>query len=399
MGMVTLWIAVLGNPSQAILTIVNADFQSADFFPLLPGTTWTYLKNGSVTAKVKALDKTAVVKDVETVVLQESGDGSKEFYTADAGGIRLHRLFQPDVPIQGLGKVDLALTFIPPIQLAAGTAEIGQTVNTEGIWRTNPLPVVGVVKGPYSASFTLQEFDNVTVPAGNFDVVRLAGTISTSEGSISDTFDLAEGIGIVKATTTFLDLSKTYELVSTNVGVRDLAVTGITAPKTVTLTAKKPVQTKRVIGEIQNRSPHTKMIQDMDMLGNLVSLAVESLGACPAPIPVLHSGPPQKALPLVLKSKQKVNVVFDVTFDCANDSAKSTKKDPGHEDFRYTATVNHAALDGEADTHSEDDICPRDALPSGVDPNPNGAIQDKGCGGRKPDGTLGAEVLTDIIIK
>lgn len=178
--------------------------------------------------------------------------------------------------------------------------------------------------------------------------------------------------------------------------VYDLAVTKITAPKVITLTAKKPAQTVQVKVQIQNRSPHPETFQDLARLSNAVSLTVESLGnTCPVPAPVLQ----QRALPLTLKPKKTLGVVFEVTFDCANDRAKSTPTNPGHEDYRYTATVNHAALDGEADSHPADNTCPRDGTPPFVDPNPDGKIKDKGCGGQKADKTLGADVLTDVVVK
>lgn len=104
---------------------------------------------------------------------------------------------------------------------------------------------------------------------------------------------------------------------------------------------------------------------------------------------------PQKKLPLILKSKGKLNVFFDVTFDCANDPAKGA----GHQDFRYIATVHHEAIDGVADVHPDCDICPRAPLPGGVDPNPNGKIKDKGCGTKQPSGQLGGDVLTDVVRK
>jgi hypothetical protein len=113
----------------------------------------------------------------------------------------------------------------------------------------------------------------------------------------------------------------------------------------------------------------------------------------------LHVGRPQKHLPLTLKPKQKFSVIFDVAFDCANDGAKSTARDPGHEDFRYIAVVDHAALDGETDAHPYDDVCPRDIELPGVDPYPDGTIKDLGCGARRPDRTLGADVITDVVLK
>ena len=83
---------------------------------------------------------------------------------------------------------------------------------------------------------------------------------------------------------------------------------------------------------------------------------------------------------------------FDVTFDCANDSR------PGGDDYRYVATVHREVVDGRADVHSADDVCPRSVdAPYVVDPYPNGKIRDKGCGKPKPDGTKGAPVTTDVL--
>jgi hypothetical protein len=179
--------------------------------------------------------------------------------------------------------------------------------------------------------------------------------------------------------------------------VHDLAVTKLKVPKNVSLTAKKPSQTKPVSVEIQNRSPHEEIISDLNKLRSLVQLSITSLGNCPAPVPVLL--PPRKPFPIRLKPKQKLSVVFNVTFDCANDAAKTTKKSPGHEDFSFSASVDRSALDGEVDTHEEDDTCPRDVSPPfEIDPSiPK--IKDKGCGTKKGDKTFGGTMLTDVTQK
>jgi uncharacterized repeat protein (TIGR01451 family) len=111
----------------------------------------------------------------------------------------------------------------------------------------------------------------------------------------------------------------------------DLAVVKITAPPAVALSAKKPSQTKLVTVQIQNRSPHAETLTNLE---NLVTLRVESLGLRPDLIPVLHSGTPQRNLPVTLQPKELLNVYFDVTFTttCVNDPARSTRKSPGHED-------------------------------------------------------------------
>jgi Subtilase family len=192
------------------------------------------------------------------------------------------------------------------------------------------------------------------------------------EGSAIDMgppgFDNDSGFGLIQADQALLEEE-----------AHDLAVIKITVPKTVTLTAQKPSQTKPVKVQIQNRSPHNETIPDMTTLANLVSLTVDSSGACSDPSRVLQN----PGLPKTLKPKKTLNVEFDVTFNCANDPAKGA----GHQDYSYTATVNHEALDGNPDTHPEDDSCPRDPL--GTVPNPDGKIKDKGC----------VEVLTDVVDK
>ncbi|MBI4527787.1 MAG: DUF11 domain-containing protein [Deltaproteobacteria bacterium] len=186
---------------------------------------------------------------------------------------------------------------------------------------------------------------------------------------------------------------------ATTVPVHDLAITRITAPARITL-RNGSAHSYLVAVEIQNRSPHTEMIQDMTMLTHLINLEVESRGACPSPLPLLHVGRPQKALPYKLNPKKTLPVYFSVTIDCANDAVLSTKRNPGHEDYSYTASIDHAALDGELDTHTVDDMCPRSVTPPfETDPNPDGTISDKGCGAKKPNKTFGGAVLTDVVVK
>ncbi|MGE5302769.1 MAG: Ig domain-containing protein, partial [Alphaproteobacteria bacterium] len=209
--------AVLGVRRSAVLSIENL-FTAADFFPFTPADAWTYRRvaDGAVFT-ISVADKITVINGVETRMFQYS-DGSAEYYAVNADGIRLYRQYMPSVPIQGLGRVNLTVTFNPPIELVNGVTQIGQAVVSNGTVATNKLPKVGVVQFPYSASFTVMRFDNINVPAGNFDVVRLEGEVEMSGQAPSDfIFELADGIGIVRSTTTQLGITETLELVSTNV--------------------------------------------------------------------------------------------------------------------------------------------------------------------------------------
>lgn len=158
-------------------------------------------------------------------------------------------------------------------------------------------------------------------------------------------------------------------------GIHDLAVTSITAPATVTIKGGV-VQTKTVTVQIQNRGSHVETIPDAVALGNLVNLHVESLVLNCSTMPTVVLDPPKK-FPVTLKSKGKTGVNFAVTFSGACDPAQTTKKNPGHDDHTYSATVHHSVLGG-ADAHHADDSCPRPAAGS-----------DKGC----------AEERTDVVVK
>lgn len=158
-------------------------------------------------------------------------------------------------------------------------------------------------------------------------------------------------------------------------GIHDLAVTSITAPATVTIKGGV-VQTKTVTVQIQNRGSHVETIPDAVALGNLVNLHVESLVLNCSTMPTVVLDLPKK-FPVTLKSKGKTGVKFAVTFSGACDPAQTTKKNPGHDDHTYSATVHHSVLGG-ADAHPADDSCPRPAAGS-----------DKGC----------AEERTDVVVK
>lgn len=159
---------------------------------------------------------------------------------------------------------------------------------------------------------------------------------------------------------------------------RDLAVLGVSAPRRVRLNASRPSRTVAVGVRIQNRGTRPETIADMETLASVVRLTVESMGACPAPAPVLRARGQARRLPLVLAPRQRALVVFDVTFDCANDAARSKRRDPGHDDFTYRAEVRRDAIDGAPDDHPLDDACPRPPM-NVRDPFPDGTLRVAGC--------------------
>jgi hypothetical protein len=216
-GMMIGLVAVLAFPSM-----VGAQIDSSDYLPLDPGNTWKYRVNGTRNLTTKVLPEKVNVQGVDTSVILYVEAGTKEYYTSDQDGIRLHRIFQPKASIPGYGTIDLTLTLIPPLVVAEGSIVEEDTFDSSGVARTNPLPYVGVVNFPYVASFTFDGPDNVTVPAGSFDVITISGTLTIYYQAQSQpeyqTFHFAQGLGLVKTIAEAAGQTVTMELVSTSAG-------------------------------------------------------------------------------------------------------------------------------------------------------------------------------------
>ena len=202
-------------------TVTAVQYQSSDYYPVYPGTLWEYIKNGSSEDTARVLPKLVDVNGAMTsVFLCKCGD--KEYYTSDSNGILLHRIFAPDVSIPNIGVVNITATLIPPLKIADGIISIGQTFQSSGIVKYNNLPTVGILKLPYNASFSFISTDNITVPAGNFDVLNISGDLTIQGQSNSQTFYVAKDIGIVKqiSNSNTLELESFYyaELLSPSTG-------------------------------------------------------------------------------------------------------------------------------------------------------------------------------------
>ena len=355
-----------------------------EYLPLVSGTVWQFLVDGQHEVTREVFGKKTNVNGISTSVVKYIDENIKEYYTADSNGVLLHRQYQPNVYVQGVGWVNIDVTFDPPINFS-GTV-VGGTFRSQGAARTK-VSSRGTYDFGYTADTTIEATENISVPAGNFDTIRVRGSITllSPYGSYttSSTRYLAAGIGIVKNVSTDTQgTTSTAELVYTNAGIYDLAITGITPPKKVTLSSSIPSKTSTLKLKIQNKGPFEETIEDASMLTNLITVTAESLGTCPAPSPILHAGKPQKPFPIILKPGKTLTVYYDVNFDCANDAAQGTP------DYRFSAVVNRATLGGKADSNPANDVCPRDSIST-----------DKGCGTKKPDGTLGGDILTDVIVK
>ena len=377
-------------------TITARFWIPGEYFPLVPGSVWAYRKNGTGSEELTVLKNKTTVEGDRASIVQYSSDRSQDYYTNDDYGVRLHGGFQPRMYVQEYGYFAVRQTMMPPMTMVQGVPALGQVSHSEGSVRYQ-VSGLGSAEASYTADFTVTGYETVTVPAGSFEAMKLSYSLRI--GTVTETGDLylGKGVGEIKHTHKISGESTNYELTSTNSGVRDLAVTGLSAPASITLTKGVSRKTSPVKVVIQNRGLYPEIIDDLTMLSNLVQLSVESLGSCPNPVPDV-SASQQKKFPITLRPKASLVVNYNVTFDCVNDPARSTAKGPHYYDYRFSAAVDRSAIDGISDGHPSDDVCPRTvASPYLVDPYPDGTIRDRGCGARKSDGTFGSEVLLDIV--
>ena len=386
--------SVLSNHTIAARFWIPGD--ASDFFPLTPGSVWTYQKNGTQSETLTVLRSTTQVKKAQAHIIQYSSDKSQDYYTSDDDGIRLQGGFVPSMYIEGYGHFAVRETMDPPVKMAQGTPSLGQAFHSAGTVRAQVLGI-GTAETTYTSDFTVSAYESVTVPAGTFDALKLSYTLTVGGETKAGDLYLARGVGEIKHAYTVSGQSTVYELASTNTGMPDLAITNISAPASLAFTKKVTQKASTVKVVIQNRGLVPETIRDLPALSNLVTLSVESLGACPNPVAVI-SPAAQKKFPVTLQSKDSLVVTYNVTFDCVNDPARSTPKDPHHYDYRFSAAVERSVIDGITDAHPADDVCPRTVSPPyAVDPFPDGSIRDKGCGARRPDGTFGNDILLDIV--
>ena len=257
--------------------------------------------------------------------------------------------------------------------VVGATHTLTATVTSNGVGRAGVTVTFGVIGGPNAG--------------------KTGTAITTAKGQAKFTYTGTGGVGAdtIRASATvggILASALAFEVWTPT--PHDLTITKLTVTKLITLTTAKPIQTKPVKITFKNLSAHAETITDATMLSNLLNLTIESLSNCPAPAYIV-SPRTAASLPRTVKPKQSFTAQFDVAYDCANDTRKSTPADPGHEDFRYTAKVNHAALDGIADNNPGNNDCPRP---------PNLAIGDKGCGSiDTATHQLGAALITDVFVK
>ncbi|HUJ71798.1 MAG TPA: choice-of-anchor tandem repeat GloVer-containing protein, partial [Verrucomicrobiae bacterium] len=221
---------------------------------------------------------------------------------------------------------------------------------------------------------------NFSVTAGpNLGQHGTATTGASGQGSFTYTGSVTSGTDTIRAVSLGATGTASAVWIAAAPAPHDLAIVTLKVPKKIALTPAKVSALGKFTVSIQNLGTANEVIPDFATLATLVTVNIDSLGSCPA---VFAGVMPPKPFPITLKPKQKLNLAFTASFDCANDPL-ATSKTAGHNDFQVTATVDVTAL-GETDIQTSNDTCPRPANP---------AIGDKGCG------TLGTPTFVDVVVK
>jgi hypothetical protein len=288
---------------------------------------------------------------------------------------------------------------VQPSSLSYGNVTVGsssdQDVTVENVG-TETLNVTGInLTGSNAEEFSIVSGgDPFSLEPGESQVITV-GFEPTSGGKKSATLEI---------TSDDADESSVKVALSGTGVAHDLAVIKVTAPKTV---KAKGAVTKPVIVQFQNRGSHNEKIEDIH-LGDGVTTGLVRLEVsvddddgedCQDAIVELDEAKNAKTFAKgakTLKPRQKLNIFFLVTYECSA-AVKTAKGDSTPGDYSHIATVFHDELDGESDTHPDDDACPHDALPGNKDDNPAPkGVTDKGCGAKKADKSFGDPIVTDL---
>ena len=160
----------------------------SNYFPLNSGNSWAYEINGTGSVNLAVAPGVTQINGIDTKLIQ-STDGSRNYFTNDSNGIRLHRQYDPAPPIS-------TVTFQPPIRLADTQSILGVPLTTCGTASGN------IGGSPFSMSYcsysTIQGLEKVTLPAGVFETVRVQLEISMESVTAGETYWVAKSVGVVK---------------------------------------------------------------------------------------------------------------------------------------------------------------------------------------------------------
>jgi len=140
----------------------------------------------------------------------------------------------------------------------------------------------------------------------------------------------------------------------------DLAVQGMHAPAHVKLDGRRQTATGHAAVRIANRGSAPAVFADVAALTAGVRLTAIGLKGPIVCAPVgIAPAVARRRFPLTVRPGRGFALHYDLTFTCGANPDRTP-------DWAFSAAVDHAALDGNADEDATDDTCPR--APSASDP-------------------------------
>jgi hypothetical protein len=171
--------------------------QDAEFFPLKPGSEWTYTLSNGLTMGVKVTGA-GRVKGVECAVVETSANGqaTREHLALTAEGLQAFRM----------ENASGAMEFETPVlraKLPVRKGDEWKVVLKEGF-------------GENTYRYRCEGTEQVTVAAGTFEALKIVTTLETVQGRMTTTLWYGRGIGVLKQAMTLGHQSLTAELTATN---------------------------------------------------------------------------------------------------------------------------------------------------------------------------------------
>ncbi len=222
--------------SGRISTTFDFSAPSAEYFPLNAGRWWTFEVDGQPDQTYTVLAQSETVNGVQTRIVEHS-DGYRQYFTNDAGGIRLHREYDPAVEVEGAGVQRATFTFSPPLTYAYPTMALGQTATSSGTARLD-ISALGTYYLNYSAQSTMEGFETLELAQGRFKTGRARVTVRFYGDIAGQYLDLtavnenwlARGIGLVQWSESDGLTTDTGKMSATSIPLADLSVFQIADP-------------------------------------------------------------------------------------------------------------------------------------------------------------------------
>jgi hypothetical protein len=194
----------LGAVAALLMLIASGEARAqgvdpGDYFPLTPGTTWTYDETGDQTT-LQIQNAPVLVGGVPTaerLIIAGEDVGEADYFTS-TDGVLLHREVIFD---DFLGA--LILDFTPPVTFAPNPTQLGDSSFETGTFTATPVGGGGSLPGTYSLDREVTAIGPVDTPFGFFcDVAVLSTTFTLTpdgedpEVTTADGF-LVRGVGQV----------------------------------------------------------------------------------------------------------------------------------------------------------------------------------------------------------